>query len=270
MPQDVDFYSIPRLYDILHARGTAHDVQTARGLQSRFVPRRPGPSTWLEPACGTGRYLRYASRRGIHGVGFDISRPMINFARRAKRGPLLSRVRKRGSLTFFTARMEDFDRTHALPPIDLAYNPINTIRHLTSDRAMVDHFRAVASVLRPGAVYLVGISLCAYGLESPTEDVWIGREGATRVVQVAQYLPATGSRGEAARAERVISHLTVTRGRREHHINSTYALRSYDLAQWEEIIDRAGLDVVGVTDGDGHHAVPMGPGYFLYVLRPRK
>lgn len=269
MHRHVDFYSIPHLYDILHRRGTASDVRVAMKLQARFVPRRAGPRTWLEPACGTGRYLRYASRLGIDGVGFDISPTMIRYATRAARGRVLAGVRRRGALRFYVARMEDFDRTHRVPRIDLAYNPINTIRHLGSDRAMTDHFRGVSRVLRADGVYVVGISLCAYGLESPTEDVWSGREGTTRVVQVVQYLPPTGSRGEAARAERVISHLTVTRRGRERHINSTYALRSYDLTQWESVLDASGMDVVGVTDGDGIDATPMGPGYFLYVLRPR-
>ncbi|GJQ29387.1 MAG: N,N-dimethyltransferase [Phycisphaerae bacterium] len=269
MQRHVDFYAIPRLYDILHAEGTAHDVRVLRRLRRRFVPGRIVGETWLEPACGTARYLREAARFGLRGVGFDTHPSMLAYARRVRRLPPRPGVARQGRVTLFRARMEDFDRAHAVPPIHLAFNLINTIRHLATDRAMLDHLAAVARVLAPGGVYIVGLGLAAYGHESITEDVWSGRRGPVRVSQVVQYIPASGSRGEGARAERVISHLTVRTGSRDRHLDSTYALRSYNLAQWTAIIDRSPLCLLGTSDADGRPVTPRDPGYFLWVLGAR-
>jgi SAM-dependent methyltransferase len=256
-------YSLPDLYDILHAPGTAGDLRVLRRIERRYVARSAGPRRWLEPACGTGRHLLAAARAGIPGVGFDIERGMIAYARAKVR-----RVAASKRPRFFVAAKEDFDERRRLGRFTFAFNTINTIRHLPTDSAMLRHFAAVSRVLRPGGVYAVGISLAAYGLETITEDVWRGRRGGTAATQVIQYIPPTGSRGDAARAERVISHITVTRGGREAHVDSTYALRSYNLSQWTGLIGRTGWTVAGVTDGAGDPAEPREPGYYLFVLRP--
>lgn len=257
----VDFYSQPEVYDILHAPGTAGDVRAAVRTARRFVPVPLASQTWLEPACGTARHLRALARLGVRTIGFDLEPAMVAYAKRAIRADAAENRPR-----VFAADMRAFDRERRLPRVNVAFNLINTIRHLGSDAAMLDHFRAIARVLAPGGVYLVGVSLAAYGLESPTEDVWIGRRGRTRVTQVVQYEPPSGSRGEAARAERVISHKTITRGTREEHIDSTYALRSYNLSQWRALVAKSPLREIGVADSDGRPAVAREPGYYVFVL----
>jgi SAM-dependent methyltransferase len=261
-PVPTDFYSIPDLYDVLHAPGTAEEVDVLRAIQRRAVGRVRTPR-WLEPASGTGRYLLEAARQGVACVGFDMSAPMVKYARaRAARRSAARRPR------FYLADMRDFDEGRRLGAFDFAFNPINTIRHLGSDAAMRQHLRAMARVMHPHGVYAVGISLCAYGAESPTEDVWHGERGALRVVQVVQYMPPAGGRGEASRTERVFSHLTVTRRGEERHVDSSYALRGYDLSQWTALTARAGWTIDGATDSHGEPATPREPGYFIFLLRP--
>ena len=307
-------YTDPRVYDVLHGPETKGEVRALQLLQMRLLSSAPLNPVWLEPACGSGRILRAVARQGVRGYGFDISRAMIAYANQcAKRlGPPAhhtheiesayrvrlgtpSRVavardanRAASSQTtptitrplFFPADMTDFDRTAPaalgapLPPVDLAFNLINTIRHLTSDRAMRDHFAAIARVLKPQGVYLVGISLSSFGNEVETEDVWTGGRAGLRVTQAVQYIPATGRRGEAARAERVISHLTIinaTAGSSEpveRHTDESYALRSYDLAQWNELVKSSALRIQGVFDSSGQTATAKEPGYFIFALRP--
>lgn len=257
-----DFYSIPDLYDVLHAPGTAEEVGVLRAIQRRAVGNVRSPR-WLEPASGTGRYLLEAAKHGVTCVGFDVSAPMVRYARaRAARRSPARRPR------FLLADMRDFDEGRRLGKFDFAFNPINTIRHLASDAAMRQHLGAMARVLHPHGVYAVGVSLCAYGAESPTEDVWHGERGSLRVAQVVQYVPPTGGRGEASRVERVFSHLTVTRRGEERHVDSSYALRGYDLSQWTALIARAGWVMEGATDSHGVPATPREPGYFVFLLRP--
>lgn len=272
-----DFYADAAVYDILHAPGTKADVAGLERIARRFVrtgcPARgrgvAAAQAWLEPACGSGRYLIRAAELGYRCVGFDIEPGMVRYAQaRAKeREPGAGRVR------IFAADMRDFDQGRRLGRFDFAFNLINTVRHLSSDGAMRQHFAAVARVLKPGGVYAVGISLAAYGLEPETEDTWVGKQRGVTVTQVVQYIPPTARRGEAGRVERVLSHLTIRSGRgksaREEHRDSTYALRSYGLEQWRALVENSALRIVGVTDGHGQDATASEPGYFVFVLGVR-
>ncbi|HYE61559.1 MAG TPA: class I SAM-dependent methyltransferase [Phycisphaerales bacterium] len=269
-----DFYADPLVYDVLHAPGTAGEVAVLRRVARRFTAGRVSP-LWLEPACGTGRYLIRGAKFGVRGVGFDLSEAMVEYARsRAREAGVGRRVRLR------VASMESFVKACGLREgsVDFAFNLINTIRHLSSDAAMLAHFGEVARVLRRDGVYAVGLSLAAYGLESVTEDTWSGRAKGLSVTQVVQYLPpgsggGDARRGEGQRQERVVSHVTVRRRRRggdeETHFDSTYALRSYNLRQWLTLIERSPLEIAGVVDSSGADAAAREPGYFVFVLRRR-
>ena len=210
--------------------------------------------------------------------GSRTSRPRREAAERAQRGarscrrtsPVLSPL-----ASVFQADFETF--ADHLPPasIDVAFTPINSLRHLQTDRAMLAHFGQVARVLRPGGFYAVGLSITAYGVEEPSEDVWEGARGTCRVRQVVQYLPAPGRHGGGAgggadaRSERVISHMTIFTPRGVREIDSTYSLRAYDLAQWRSLVDRSPLRIEAVVDEQGEDLALAPPGYGVFVLEAR-
>lgn len=264
---EIGLYADPAVYDVLHAQGTAREVQGLARIAERFVVRRPGPQTWLEPACGTGRYLLAAARRGVRGIGFDLNEGMIRYAKeRAERG----RRRTGGPPRprFFVGDMRAFAVQVGASRVDLAFNVINTIRHLGNDPEVLAHFQEVRRVLRPGGVYAVGLTLSSYGMEFPSEDVWQGRRGRLHVKQIVQFVPPAGAREIRARSEMAHSHLVVTSGRRVEHRDSSYALRCYSEGQWRSVVRRGGMRVAGLVDDDGHdlHASPSG--YGVWVLAP--
>jgi SAM-dependent methyltransferase len=265
---DRDWYRLPAWYDILHAAGTAWEVDGLEAIASRYVRcGTRGPMRWLEPACGTGRYLRVIARRGGRAIGFDESEAMVRYARdRAGRAGLAMEV--------FRASMESF----AIPSrsrVEFAFNPINTVRHLASDDAMLTHLEAVAACLRRGGVYAVGLGTTAYGVEQPSEDVWRGTRGSARVTQIAQYLPAERRR----RVERVVNHLVVHTPRREIHLDNAYDLRAYSGPEWLGLIDRSAMRLVEIVEEDGEvtrggvaggrWGDPGHWGYAVWVLAPR-
>ncbi len=249
-----DLYTLPEIYDILHAPGTREEATAVLRLARAHGLR--GPLTLLEPACGTARHLRVLARQGHTVIGFDRSRAMIREAKR------LMPDGSRASL--FVGDMARF--AHRLKPssVHAAFNLINTIRHLDRDAEMLAHFTGLREVLSPGGIAILGVSLCAYGLERETEDFWTGRRGACRVTQAIQYLPP----GQRERKERVLSHLTIERHGRTRHVDSAYHLRSYNLAQWRRVLDRAGFDVLRVVDQDARDTPPVEPGYALWVTAP--
>lgn len=267
MPLPADhLYADPHVYDVLHDAGTKRDVRMFASLAARHGALPQRRAVWLEPASGSGRYLLEVARRGDRAIGFDINPAMIRYAlARARSLRLAQRVR------CHVASMEDFAAELALQPqsVHVAFNPINSIRHLGSDRAMLMHLRSMKHVLAPTGVYIVGISLVAYRWEQPTEDVWKARRDGLRVTQVVQYVPAAWrSRGVWKRRERVISHLTITHAKEQIDRTSTYWLRCYSKSQWHAIIARAGFAIVGTADTEGNPHAPADSGYALYVLRP--
>lgn len=226
-------YPEPGVYDVLHAPGTAAEVDGLQRIAARWVGAKA--TTWLEPACGTGRYLRVASRRGIRCIGFDRDPAMVAYARRGG-----------DPFRVVVAEMTGFAPALGRARADFAFNLHNTIRHLPSDAAMLAHFSEMARVLR-GGVYAVGLSLTRYGAEEPEEDVWEGRRGRMRVQQLVQYLPPPG-RG---RFERVVSHVRIERPAGVTQHDSTYDLRCYDLAQWRRLVARSPFRIVATVNGAG-------------------
>lgn len=252
-------YADPTIYDILHASGTADDVKTLEKIEACFCAG--SKKVWLEPACGSGRYLRLAARHGKRVVGFDLESHMIDYAKeRARKAETDDRQK------LFVADMRSFADQIEPNSIGLAFNLINTIRHLESDVHMLEHFEQIARSLDECGVYAVGISLTAYGLEMPSEDVWTGKRGSCEVCQVINYLPPTES---GDRSEQIYSHLTVTRPSGEEHIPSSYTLRTYNEKQWRDIIERSPLRVIGIVDQLGEPTEPEEPGYAIWVLAPR-
>lgn len=252
---DNALYADPEVYDILHEPGTAAEL---RGLERAALLCLNGKNQrWIEPACGSGRLVRLVAGRGRFCAGFDLSRAMIRYAKRAAEAEGVADLAE-----FFVGDMRNLGRRKDLAAYDVAVNPINSIRHLATDAAMHDHLRAVRRALRPGGVYVVGLSLCAYGMEEETEDVWRGRRGRTSVTQVIQYLPPRAG----SRVERAVSHLTVRTPGGERHLDSAYDLRGYNLAQWERLIGRSAMRLGAVADSMGRPVEPTEPGYFLFVL----
>lgn len=255
---EIGLYADPHIYDILHTPGTADEVQGLIQTEQAYSKADPARRLWLEPACGTGRYLRLARARGINGIGFDQAEPMIHYARiRA------ARASSNATEKYLVASMTDFAPS-VKRRVTFAFNPINSIRHLESDDAMLAHFEQMSKVLLPGAVYAVGLSLSSYGAEQPSEDVWEGARGPCRVRQVVQFIPP-----DSGRSETVVSHLCITTPSGEDHRTSTYALRTYSPDQFADLVRRSALRLVATTDQDGDPIEIPQMGYAVFLLARR-
>jgi cyclopropane fatty-acyl-phospholipid synthase-like methyltransferase len=265
-PEPPTLYQDVEIYDVLHAPGTSGEVTGLSRMARRFIGAPAARGTWLEPACGTGRYLRTAAARGIRCIGFDNSPEMVQYARMElaalrRRRPTVPRAR------IFQADMTDFAPLLGRARAHFAFNLINTIRHLPSDTAVLNHLEQITAALRPRGVYAVGLSTTIYNLEGPSEDVWEGHRGPTRVKQVVQYIPPEGA--PRNRWEQVHSHLVIRRGTKEEHRDSKYLLRSYTRRQWERLIARSAMEVIAVVDEDGTDLDPPQIGYGIWILRSR-
>lgn len=255
------YYADPLVYHVLHIHGTRSEVRVFERIARRHARDATERSlAWLEPASGSGRYLHELARRGHTGVGIDLLEPMNRFAaEEAERLGVSERVR------FITAPMERF--TVQRGAFDAALNPINSIRHLKTDSAVLDHLACIKRALRPGGVYIVGVEVNPTGMAQPSEDVWKGRIAGLSVHQFVSYIPPEGR----SRRETAMSHKTVIEGKgkhkRERHIDSVYHLRTYTKPQWEKLLNASGFEVVACYGPTGRVKGFEPIGYCLQVLR---
>ena len=161
--------------------------------------------------------------------------------------------------------MSDFLAAVGEASADFALLPVNTLRHLSSDEAVLAHFGQMARALRPGGVYAVGISLIDYDNLLPEEDFWEGVRGVCRVRQVVNYLPPA-RRGRLRRRETVISHLCIDRPRGTEHRDHRYQLRTYDQRQWASLLARSALRSIASLDAKGQPRRDAQLPYQLEVL----
>ncbi len=276
-PDHQHLYADPRVYDVLHAPGTRAEVSNLLRLARATLPAAPRQKlTFLEPASGSGRYLLDLARRGHAVRGLDLSDAMTAYARAAATTLALKQ-----RTTFITADMTRFGpadfafgKPAPAPLADVAFCTINSIRHLMTDRAMLDHLACVRACLRSGGVYIVGIETSRPELAQASEDVWVGTSRATPRMKVHQMVsfipPELGAKGRAARVEQVISHLVIsTPGQPARHTDSVYQLRTYTHQEWTAVLDRAGWDCLGIFNAEGTPRPQAILGYYLWVLRPR-
>ena len=245
-------YHLPSYYDILNTPGTADDITLYERIARQF---NVTANNWLEPGCGTGRHLRVLSRRGYHAWGYDNDAEMLAYATRS--------LKKRGLMArLYQASMDRFIEPVQRVAFDVAINPHSTIRHLDSERKILAHLNQISACLRPGGLYIVGLSLSRYGIDRKVTDRWLATRGCVHVRQDITYTPPS----QGKRVEYVDSRLTITRPSRiEKHIDG-YRLRTYDAKQWERTVHRSMLKTVAILDERGDRSNGKFQAYQLHVL----
>src|SRR5919201_6795069 len=111
------------------------------------------PRSVLEPGCGSGRMLAALADRAVEVVGLDVSRAMLEIAKR--------RLGTRADL--IKADMTDFDLGRSF---DAAISPINTLLHLTPD----DLQAHLVCMARHTPKYLVQVGL----IDAESHDPFAG------------------------------------------------------------------------------------------------
>jgi SAM-dependent methyltransferase len=266
---DAAVYSHPRIYDLLHTPGTAEEVDGLELLAGKYatVTRRgPGIRSWLEPACGTGRYLRVLARRAarrkkrVRLVGVDLNEPMLEFARERIRGA-----------TFVRADMRSLAARALGGAFDGAFVLQNSIRHLQTDADVVKHLAAVRSCLSAGGVYLVGTALEPASDYGESDDHYEARRGTLVVRDDVQYVPLPPeTSADADGHEQVYSYVSARRGRSRTpvaEIVSSYRLWCCSPPRWARLVAKAGLEQVAACELDGTDLGLDHRGYAVRVLR---
>lgn len=252
-------YDHPKYYDLVFGADCAAEVNFILGCGDRFMRREP--KRCFEPACGTGRLLYALARRGYEVAGLDLNSKAVEFCNQ--------RLRRHGMQpAAVVADMSDF---RAARRNDIAFNTINSFRHLGSEAKALGHLQCMGKAVRVGGLYLLGIHLSPTEASPSETESWSARRGH---LSINTHM-WTKARDSKRRIERFGIRFDVHSPTRSFRIVDELILRSYTPKQMDRLIQSSGCWEVLETfsfayDLDEPIEVDATTEDVVYVLRRRK
>ena len=243
-------YDHPKYYDLVFGADCAAEAKFITWCAHAFGPPVGGDGSLalLEPACGTGRLLWFLSRRGHRVWGLDLNPRAVAFCneRFERRGETPPAV-VADMAAFSPADLPGFESA------DVAFNTINSFRHLTRASDAGAHLRCVADSLRPGGLYLLGVHLTPTTAPPSDGEAWSARRGSLSIETNMWFV----DRDEAKRIERFGIYFDVHRPSGTSRINDMLVLRSYTRPQMDRFLKASPLEPIATFDFAYDPEVPI-------------
>lgn len=215
-----NIYDYPVYYDLIFGSDWAAEFKFLEAVFKKHVDGKT--KRLLEPACGTGRLLFRMAKAGYAAAGLDLNEKAVAFCN--------ARLQKHGLKP--TAWVADMCHFEVKKPFDAAFNTINSFRHLGTEKAAVEHFRAMAAAIRTGGIYALGFHLTPLEGVPTDEECWTARRGN---LQINTRMWAR-DKDPKSRMERYNLRFDVYRPTGTVRIDDCLSLRSYTWKQFESMI----------------------------------
>lgn len=163
-------YDYPKYYDLIFGSDWAAEYKFIQAGIAKYMTR--AVKRVFEPACGTGRLLLPFAKAGHEVAGNDLNEKAIAYCNQRL-------VRHGFKPTAFVGDMADFQLKKK---VDVAFNMINTFRHLPNEKAAEAHLKCVAESLNKGGLYFLGLHLTPMTPQKCTAESWSSTRGHLSVV----------------------------------------------------------------------------------------
>ncbi len=213
-------YDHPKYYDLVFGSDCAAEIGFILGCGEQFV--EGSCQRMFEPACGTGRLLFWLAKRGHDVAGLDLNPKAVAFCN--------DRFRRHGFPE--TAWVDDMSDFHVRRPYDIAFNTINSFRHLPTESSARNHLECMAKAVRTGGVYLLGVHLTPTEVPPSETESWSARRGHLSINTHMWFK----HRDTKKRLERFGIRFDVHSPTRSFRINDELVLRSYTHRQMSQLI----------------------------------
>jgi SAM-dependent methyltransferase len=162
-------YDYPKYYDLIFGSDCKAELDF---LSDCFLMYADGDvQDIFEPACGTGRLIHRFALRGFNVAGLDLNPKAVRYCN--------DRFRRTGfEPSAFVGDMTDFKLQKKA---DAAFNTINSFRHLNTETLAFNHLHCMASAVRSGGLYVLGLHLTPTEGESCEDEYWTARRGHLQV-----------------------------------------------------------------------------------------
>ena len=192
-----DWYDTPLYYDIIFDTETDIEANFLEAMHNRHGAGGKSRRV-LEPACGSGRLIREMARRRWKAAGFDASAEMLDFGRK--------RLAAEGlKAKMWEDRMESF-KLPGKQLYDLAHCFVTTFKYLLTEEDARTCLKRVATSLKPGGIFVLGLHLTAYSKTKIEHERWVAERDGLKVVCNIRSWPAD----RETRLEKVRSRIKAT------------------------------------------------------------
>lgn len=252
-------YDYPVYYDVIFGADWKKETNFLEAAFEKHAQRTV--KSVFEPACGTGRILIKLGERGYKVSGNDLNPKAVDYCNKRMAKAELPQTAVVGDMSDFQLKK----------PVDAAFNLINTVRHLPTEKHARDHLKCMADALAPGGIYLLGLHLMpTVGKPIPSES-WVAKRGT---LTVSSYM-WTKEIDVPGRMEHLGMTLDIQTPTRHLRIDDEMHYRTYTAAQMRTLIaSESRLECVETYDFlcDIHDPITIVPKTedVIYVLRKRK
>lgn len=253
-----DIYDFPKYYDLVFGSDWQAEFKFLTACFAHYCP--DPPQRLFEPACGTGRLMYRFANAGFQVQGIDLNVKAIEFCNRR-----LEKIGKPPS--GFVADMAEFVLE---PPCDVAFNTVNSFRHLTTESQAHQHLTCISQSLKQDGIYVLGIHLYPDGGPLEEDESWTAQRGA---LQVRSHM-SLQARDLEQRHECYNVAYDVTTPAREFRIQGQFNFRTYTAAQLAELVETNGHFEIEETFDFGYdfdRPIEIGPETedVIYILRKK-
>ena len=249
-------YDHPKYYDLVFGADCAAEIKFILGCEALYLNRTA--KRMFEPACGTGRLLYALAKKGFDVSGLDLNSKAVEFCNaRFDRHKMRQRA--------FVADMADFQVNKKY---DIAFNTINSLRHLGTESQALDHLNCMGKAIRKGGIYLLGLHLTPTKADPSESESWSARRGHL-AINTHMWIR---SRNLRSRIERFGIRFDVHSPTRSFRIQDELVLRSYTNQQMDDLISNSNHWETVATYDFGYdlaNPIEVGPATedVIYVLQ---
>ena len=229
-----DWYETPLFYDMVFDAGTAQEADFLEAVVKKHCapPADRKQLAILEPACGSGRVMAELAQRGHRVAGVDLSKGMLEYARKRFKNSGLSP----GSAKLLLGPMQDFDlMKHAEPGgYDLAHVLVSSFKYLLAEDDAAQCLRCACDHLRPGGVFVLGLHLAEYDHDEAVTERWrVKRDGVSVSCNIK-----TSPADRKTRTERMRSRITARYddGSPDRQYETNWQFRTYSPSQLRSLL----------------------------------
>ncbi len=217
-------YDHPKYYDLVFGADCAAEVKFIQACGAQWM--KQAPKRLFEPACGTGRLLYALAKKGFQVDGLDLNPKAVEFCN--------ARFRRYGMReSAFVADMSNFRTPWKC---DLAFNTINSFRHLCGEKEARGHLVCMGETVRKGGLYLLGVHLTPTTVAPSETESWSARRGH---LSINTHM-WTNERNTKTRIERFGIRFDIHSPSQSFRINDELVLRSYTPNQMNRLIASSG------------------------------
>jgi hypothetical protein len=217
-------YDHPKYYDLVFGSDCASEMKFIQKVNDGFLGGKA--KQLFEPACGTCRLMYGLAKKGFGVEGIDLNEKAVDFGN--------ARFKRAGmAQTAWVADMSEFKPKRKY---DLAFNTINSFRHLPTANAAEAHLSCMAEGAKKNGIYLIGLHLNLTDGDMQDEESWAARRGHLSVLTHMW----TESRDSKERMDRFGIQFDIYTPTKQFRIEDVLAMRSYTWQQFLRMIEHEG------------------------------